>query len=198
MDMRQKLKDYLGEKRYNHSVGVEETAAALAKMLGADENKARTAGLMHDVTKEFEPEIQKTMLKDGGIVLNEAEKSSHKLLHAMTAPMVLEKDFEISDGEILSAVRYHTTGRKDMSVLEKIIYMADFIEPNRDFEGVDELRSLAFRDFDAALILALEMTIEEVKEKGAILHPDTAEALKFLVGEGKKDGKEVQTGRRKV
>ena len=197
MDMGEKLKQYLGQKRYVHSLGVEKTAVKLAKMLRADEGKARIAGLLHDVTKEFDPEQQKRMLSDSGVALNEAEKSSHKLLHAMTGPIVLKKDFGISDKEILDAVRYHTTGRKDMSQLEKILYMADFIEPSRDFEGVDELRALTWNNFDAALKRALQMTIDEVNEKGALLHPDTIAALDFL-GVGERDGEKNEAGRRTV
>lgn len=169
----------LSDKRYKHSVGVAETAARLAKRYGEDENDAKLAGILHDITKEFDDKKQLDIIKTYRIKLDDVEKNAPKLYHAITAPLVLQKCMTIPP-HISGAIRYHTTGRANMSLLEKILYIADYIEPNRDFDGVEEVRALAFENLDAALKLALVMSVEEVEGKGGTVHKDTLEAIEFL------------------
>lgn len=185
----------LSKKRFDHSVGVEGAAVELARRYGADEKKAALAGLLHDVTKELSTDEQMKIINKNGIILDETQRLSPKLLHAITAPIVIKEDFSIDDDEILSAVRYHTTGKRDMSLLEKIIYIADLIEPGRGFEGVQMLRAEAGSDLDGALALALKTSAKKVLKKGAIIHRDSIKALDFLEKEKGRNGKKSKIER---
>lgn len=169
----------LSEKRYKHSLGVAEIAEKLARKYGEDEKTARMAGILHDVTKELSEKEQAELIKKYKIKLDDVEKNEPKLHHAITAPVYLKNCIRLPDN-VVNAIRYHTTGRANMSLLEKIIYLADYIEPSRNFEGVEELRELAFNDINEALRRALEMSVEEVKRNGKTVHKNTIEAIEFL------------------
>ena len=171
----------LSARRFKHSASVADTAAALAEKYGGDADEARLAGILHDITKELSPEEHMKLVRKYNITLDEDEKAAPKLWHAITAPPLLKERFGVSDA-IASAVRYHTTGRADMSLLEKIIYLADYMEPSRDFDGVEKLRRLTFENLDDALRLALRMSVEEVKRSGKKVHKNTLEALMYMEG----------------
>lgn len=166
--------------RVAHVRGTEEQAVKLAGRWGVPEHPAAEAAILHDITKRLSTEEQLILCERYGIINESGEISNPKLLHAKTGAALSRELFGVSD-EVFDAIRWHTTGRADMSPLEKIIYMADYIEPTRDFEGLEELRRLAYADLDEAMILALGMTLREVRDKGAVPHKDTKEALDYLL-----------------
>lgn len=172
---------FLKRRRIPHVLGTEQEAIRLAERYGADVEKARRAALLHDCTKKLEMEGQLALCRQYGIELDELEQKALKLLHAKTGAAVARDVFGVDD-EIYSAIRWHTTGRANMTLLEKIIYLADYIEPSRDFPGVDRLRSVCYEDLDQGLLTGLEMTIEEMREMGNPVHHATLEARDALKG----------------
>ena len=165
--------------RVNHVLGCRDTALQLAKHWGADETDAARAGLLHDITKALNGQQQLTLCDAYGIVLDDFSRQNTKVLHALTGALVAKRIFGENDA-VVSAIHSHTTGKANMNLLEKIIYVADYMEPNRDFPGVEELRRLAFSDIDAALKLGLEMTLEMLKKQGSTVSPGSQEALRWL------------------
>ena len=181
-----KIKNYLqgmlSPKRYQHSLGVAETAARLARHYGADEEKAYLAGLVLDCGKEVEPEDAAGILKERyGITADAMSLKMPRLLHGPLGACMAQSEFDIYDPEVLDAIRYHTTGKANMSLLSKIVYIADYIEPGRDFEGVDQLRELTCRDMDAAIIQGIDFTICDLVEQGKTIHPDTVHCRNDLL-----------------
>ena len=172
---------YLKHKRIPHVLGTEQEAVRLAERYGADVEKARVAALLHDCTKKLSMEEQLALCEKYGIQLDELEQKTLKLLHSKTGAAVARDMFGVDD-EIYSAIWYHTTGHADMSKLEKIIYLADYIEPSRDFPGVDGLRNVCYEDLDKGLLKGLEMTIEEMTAMGNPVHRATIEARDALKG----------------
>lgn len=167
------------EKRVPHVMGVEEEAARLARRWGADEGLARRAGILHDCTKYLELPEQLALCGQYGVELDRLEQRAVKLLHAKTGACIARAVFGEPE-EVYQAIFWHTTAKADMSLLEKIIYIADYIEPNRDFDGVERLRALAYRDLDGALLLGVETTIQEMEERGLPIHSRTLEAQTWL------------------
>lgn len=180
-DLRCVALSMLDPRRIPHVLGTEETAAALALRWGADEESARRAALLHDCTKKFDKELQMALCRQYGIELDAAERREGKLLHAITGAAVAYADFGVS-GEVRDAIRWHTTGKADMTLLEKIIYLADYIEPTRDFCDLTELRRLAFEDLDGALLLGFTMAVEDLAKKGMPVHPNSVLARDYLKG----------------
>lgn len=172
----QKLKGMVDEERYVHSLGVRDCAVMLAERYGADVNKARLAGLLHDCAKGLPKQEMLSKAVEAGIELGPEEFHNEALLHGAAGAIVAGRVFGIKDPEILSAIECHTTGKRDMTLLEKIIYLADYIEPNRDFPGVEDLRQAAMDDLDRAVLLALRRTIKYVLDTDRFLHPRTVEA----------------------
>ena len=173
------VKGLLKENRVAHVLGCRDTAVELAKRWGADETDAARAALLHDITKALDGPLQLTLCKEYGILLGAFSKQNPKTLHALTGSLVAQRIFGENDA-VVSAIRHHTTGKADMNLLQKIIYVADYMEPNRDFPGVEKLRQLAFTDIDAALRLGLEMTINMLKEQGREISPESMDALMWL------------------
>lgn len=180
-DLRCVALSMLDPRRIPHVLGTEETAAALALRWGADEESARRAALLHDCTKKFDKELQLALCRQYGIEPDAAERREGKLLHAITGAAVAYADFGVS-GEVRDAIRWHTTGKADMTLLEKIIYLADYIEPTRDFCDLTELRRLAFEDLDGALLLGFTMAVEDLAKKGMPVHPNSVLARDYLKG----------------
>ncbi|MGI6586000.1 MAG: bis(5'-nucleosyl)-tetraphosphatase (symmetrical) YqeK [Lutisporaceae bacterium] len=171
------IMEYLGNNistsRYMHSINVSRTAKKLAELYGGDPAKAEIAGLVHDCARDIEKPLQLKYLKEEGIEADELTLGTVELLHGPAAIYICRRIFGIEDEDILSAVRYHTTGKENMSLLEKIIYLSDYIEPARSFPGVGELRELAFKSLDKALILVFNSSIRYILSKNGFIHIDT-------------------------
>ena len=172
---------FLKPKRMPHVLGTEQEAIRLAERYGADVEKARVAALLHDCTKKLNMEEQLALCSHYGIALDELEQKALKLLHAKTGAALARDVFGV-DEEIYHAIWWHTTGRAGMTLLEKVIYLADYIEPSRNFPGVDRLRSVCYEDLDKGLLLGLEMTVQEMQEMGNPVHRATLEARDALKG----------------
>lgn len=173
-DIRAVLKNKLSEKRYEHTLGVEYTAAALAMRYGADMNKARTAGLLHDCAKYFPGEKLLAKCKKHRLPVSKYERDYPELLHAKVGAYLAESKYGVKDEEILSAITWHTTGRPEMTLLDKIIYVADYMEPNRDkAPDLAEIRALAFQDLDECLTTILSHTLDYLTKKGSVIDPTT-------------------------
>ncbi len=167
-DIRERLSGF----RYKHSLGVAESAKYLAEKYGYDTEKAYTAGLSHDVLKELSAEEFLEFFESENISLTDVEKSAKKLWHAMAGARYLQKEYGL-DNEIIEAVRYHTTGREKMTLGEKILFVADFISSDRDYNGVEDMRERAEISLEKAMEEGLRFTIEELAAKGLPIHPDT-------------------------
>ena len=158
-------------------------AVRLAERYGADVTKARVAALLHDCTKKLDMAEQLALCERYRIPLDELERKALKLLHSKTGAAIARDVFAVDD-EVYNAILYHTTGKPDMTLLEKIIYLADYIEPTRDFPGVEELRRTVYEDLDRGLLLGLTMTIQEMEELGNPVHHMTRDARDYLMKRG--------------
>ena len=165
-------------KRIAHVRGTEETAAQLARRWGADEEKLRRAAILHDCTKYLSLAEHLALCDQYGVALDSMERVTEKLLHAKTGAILARYRFG-QDDEVYDAIFYHTTGRADMSLAGKILYIADYIEPNRDFPEVEQMRALAFQDLDQTVALGARLAIQEMEERGRMVHPNTLEAYDF-------------------
>ena len=176
--LRAQVRPYLKPKRVAHVEGVEATAVKLAERWGEDAHTAAEAGILHDITKSFPAEKQLKLCEKYGIMLSIAERETPALLHALTGAELARELFGVSDA-VYGAIRWHTTGKPDMSLLEKILYLADYVEPTRDFDGVKKLRKLCFEDLDRAMALGLRMSLEEIRARGAVPFRDTVDACAY-------------------
>lgn len=171
------LREKLTEKRFIHSLNVADSSKELAKIYGYDEEIAYTAGLIHDCCKDTPAGLQLSYLLENSAELTEIEISTPKLYHAMCGSIYIKKEFGIQNEDIINAVRYHTTGRKNMSLLEKIVFIADFISAERDYDGVEIMREKAGRSLDEAIVEGLGFTIKDLIDRGErFVHPDTIDA----------------------
>ena len=173
----------LNPNRVAHTLGCWDTAIAMARHWGADETDAARAGILHDVTKALDGPLQLTLCEAYGKMLSDFSRKYPKTLHALTGSLVAERVFG-ENSKVVEAIASHTTGKADMTTLQKIIYVADYMEPCRDFPGVEQLRHLAFTDLDAALKLGLEMTLEHLARQGSEVSPESRDALRFLNRKG--------------
>ena len=164
-----------------HVLGTEQEAVRLAERYGADVTKARIAALLHDCTKKLDMDEQLALCKKYHIPLDELERKALKLLHSKTGAAIARDVFAVDD-DVYNAILYHTTGKPDMTLLEKIIYLADYIEPSRDFPGVNDLRACVYENLDRGMLMGLEMTIDEMTEMGNPVHHATMEARDWLKG----------------
>lgn len=171
--MREKLKAALPEKRYIHSLGVCEEAVRLAKIYGADEDKAYTAGLLHDCAKGMSTEEQLKMCDALGVELDPVSKLCPPIIHGPLGAALAEREYGICDGEILDAIRWHTIGKAGMTTLEKVIYVADITEKNRDFDGVEAVRAAAKISLDEAVLVSIEGQLSDMRRR--IMHPNILE-----------------------
>lgn len=175
------IKPFLSQKRYYHSLCVRDAAVHLAKKYEVNEEKAEIAGILHDIMKDVPPDEQLKMMMRYDIILTDVERSAQKLWHAMLGEAYLEKELKITDAEILNAVRYHTTGRANMTLLDKIIFIADFISADRDYDGVEELRKAAEVSLEEAIIEGMVYTIQDLAKDCRAIHPDTIAAYNEAV-----------------
>ena len=159
------VKEKMSKKRFIHSLNVSQVAKKLAQAYRADEKKAEIAGLLHDITKEMPEDEQLKLFDSEGIVLDDVERSTTKLWHSISGEIYVKKYLNIQDADILNAIRYHTTARSNMSLLEKIIVMSDFISEDRQYDNVEYMRSLAFENLDKAIIYGLKIQMEFLFEQ---------------------------------
>lgn len=160
--------------RFEHTVGVMYTAAALAMRYGADMEQAMMAGLLHDCAKSYSSEKKISLCNAYGLSISDAEAKNPGLLHAKLGAYMAEHTYEIADQEIIDAIAYHTTGRPDMTLLDKIIYIADYIEPNRNqAPNLESLRQQAFIDIDACLYAILKASLEYLQTRSEVIDPMT-------------------------
>ena len=169
----------LNPNRVRHVLGCRDTAVELARRWGADENDAARAGMLHDITKALDGPLQLTVCQEYGKILDAFSRKYPKTLHALTGSLVAERIFG-ENPQVVEAIRNHTTGRAEMGLLETIIYVADYMEPNRDFPGVEKLRELAFTDIYAALKLGLRMTLDHLARQGSEVSPETQQTIAWL------------------
>ncbi len=167
--IRQRLSDY----RFHHSLCVAEEAKRLAQKYGADPDKAYTAGILHDIMKDTAKDAQKQILADYGVTLDEVEQEAPMLWHARSGEVFLRHILGVTDEDILSAVRYHTTGRAGMSLLEQVVFTADFTSADRNYPDVDVMRALADKSLTEAIRYGVEYTIGDLQKQNRAVHPDT-------------------------
>ena len=178
-ELEKEVVSLLNPNRVAHVLGCRDCAIELARLYGENEVDAARAGLLHDITKAIDGPLQLTLCAEYGIVLDTFSRAFPKTLHALTGSLVAGRIFGENEN-VVSAICHHTTGRANMTLLEKIIYIADYVERNRNFPGVEEMRALAYRDLDAAVLMGLESAVAHVKRQGQDLAPATLEALAFL------------------
>ncbi len=159
------LRSRLRETRFQHSLNVADAAVMLAKKFGADEDKAYLAGLLHDITKNESDENQLQIMESGGIILSKTQRSNPKLWHAMSGMVYLRDTLGITDEDVLGAVRWHTTGKAGMTLLEKVVFIADYISAERDYPDADVMRRLSETSLDAAALYALKFSLRHLSEK---------------------------------
>lgn len=175
------LKENLKPSRYGHTLGVVKTAIKLAEIYNVDKKKAEIAALSHDIAKNIDFNEMKNIIKEENIILSIDEENTKELWHAIIAPVLGRKIFNIEDEEILNAMRWHTTGKEDMTTLEKIIYLADLIEPSRNFDGVEEIRKIALENLDSAMIKAITHTTIYLLNNNCAVDINTVKARNYLL-----------------
>lgn len=173
--------DLLKPNRVAHVLGCRDTAVLLAQKWGADEADAARAGLLHDITKALSAPLQLALCRSYGVHLSNFASQNPKTLHALTGSLVAQRIFGENEA-VVQAIASHTTGKPYMNTLEKIIYVADYMEPNRNFDGVEQLRRLAFSDLNGALQLGLEMTLTMLRQQGREISPESKQTLAWLKG----------------
>lgn len=177
----EEIKKRLNPDRLYHSLNVADEAKKLAKHYGADEQKAFTAGLLHDILKNTPDSELLQYFERNGIMLTETERASRKTWHAMAGADFLRRELHVTDEDILSAVRWHTTGRAGMTLLDKVLFIADFISADRDYPGVDRMREKAYVSLEDAMLEGLQFTINELVENAWPVHEDSIRAYNELV-----------------
>lgn len=182
-DLRKKMKKILTKERYDHSLGVMYTAGSLAMAHGEDVDTAMTAGILHDCAKCYPDDELISMCKKLDVELTDVEKENHSLIHAKLGAVLARELYGVKSDEICEAIRWHTTGTCDMTLLDKIIYAADYIEPNRTgLPGLDGIRRICFRDLDRAIFLIMDSGISHLKGKAKVIDPTTEEAYDYFRG----------------
>jgi predicted HD superfamily hydrolase involved in NAD metabolism len=181
LNLMERIKSELSEERYLHSIGAMESAAELALKNGVDVHKVRIAALLHDCAKELPLCDMLNKAHKYKVAIDDVSMRETVLIHGPLGAKIVEHEYCISDQEILDAIECHTTGKKNMTKLDKIIYISDYIEPYRDFDGVEELRRMAMEDLDAALRFALDFTISDLLDTGRLIHPRTLEARNYML-----------------
>lgn len=183
-DIELKLSEILPERRKQHSLNVASCAVRLSEIYNCDKEKAYLAGMVHDCAKYFDNEQVNYFVEKYNIALDDIEENNIALSHSLIGSYVIQDYFDIQDENIINAVKYHTTGRENMTLLEKVIYMADLIEEGRKFPRVDELRELTYNGkLDEALLLSFNNTIKFVMDNNQLIHPRTVSARNYILRE---------------
>lgn len=177
------LIENIGFKRYYHSLNVMEEARQLSLKYNSSIEKASVAGLLHDCGKYEDKSKLIKKAYEFGIIKKGEQIANPELIHGHIGAELAKREYHLKDQDILDAIKYHTTGKSNMTLLQKIIYIADYIEPSRDFYGIDEIRDLAYEDLDKALLKAMDNTIKHIIDKGYYIHHDTISARNYLLNE---------------
>ena len=173
----QEVKRHLTDKRFFHSQCVAAEAARLAQRYGADVEKARLAGILHDIMKDTAPQEQLKILQDSGIILTKTQSRNRKLWHSLSGAAYLRDKLGVADEEILSAVRCHTSGKGDMTLLEKVLFVADYISADRDYPGVEDMRLAADRSLEEAMVEGIRFTVNELMEQRLPVAAESIQAV---------------------
>lgn len=184
LDLDKVIKKRLPANRYYHSVAVARSAVGLAHHYGQDSQVAEVAGMLHDYARDLDTQKLVAIAKEQQLITHPVEYLIPVVLHAPVGAFLVARDLAIKDKRVLRAIRYHTVGAADMTDLEKIVFLADLVEPSRRFPGVEDLRQMVWEDLNKAMLLALDCTIMYVLTKGQPLHPHTVEARNALLGVG--------------
>ena len=177
------IKENLSAYRFHHSMCVADKARELAKKYGVDEEKAYVAGILHDITKEMPDDEQIRLIEENGHSLTDFEKGNHRIFHQMSGEAYVKNELNISDKDILSGIRYHTTGRANMTLFEMIIYLADFTSADRNYPDVDIMREKTDKNLLEGMLYSLKYTICDVVSHERILHPDTLSCYNYVINE---------------
>jgi predicted HD superfamily hydrolase involved in NAD metabolism len=195
---RKMMKKKLDPMRYEHSLSVSYTCMALAMKYGYDLKKAEIAGILHDCAKHFTDEELVARCQKHGVKLTEEELMAPAVIHAKYGAWLAQNKYGIDDEEILSAIACHTTGKPEMSMLDKIVYIADYIEPRRDkASNLPEMRELAFKDLDKTMYAILKSTLDYLEAKGATVDPMTQQAYDYFKKNRKKPGRKKAVDKEK-
>lgn len=179
--LREIVKERVTEKRYIHTLGVEEKAVELAKKYGVNEEKARVAAILHDIAKSVEVgKLEKVCRKYFADELTEEDIKITEILHGFVGYIIVKEELKIEDKEILEAIKYHTIGKKGLSKLSRIIYIADGIEKNRDYPNVKKIREIVDKDLDEGIIYEIDKKIEYLESIGGKIHRNTLEMRDWL------------------
>lgn len=184
----EELKKHLQPARLYHSINVAEEAKKLALHYGADPEKAYTAGLLHDIMKNTPDDVLLNFFRENGIILTRTEQVSRKTWHAIAGEAYCRLVLSVTDSEILSAIRWHTTARAGMSLLDKVLFIADFISADRDYSGVERMREKAYISLESAMLEGLQFTLAELIENGWAVHEDSLAAYNELAIDAAKKG----------
>lgn len=188
------LRQKLSPKRYEHSIAVMERAVELAKRYGVDAEKAKLAGLLHDVMKDEEKINLLQFIGNSDILLSVAEKNGPPLWHAIGGFLYARDVLKIEDADVLNAIRYHTTGRANMSPLEQVVYLADLTSVDRDYPDVEETRKRSEQSLHIGMLYSMNFLICDLVNKGKMLHQDTVDCYNELIErELNKNGKETES-----
>lgn len=175
------LRPRMSERRLIHSINVAKEACRLAQMYGADPEKAQLAGILHDITKETPFDEQLQIINSFGIILSDVQLSSPKLWHGISGSVYINRELEIYDKDVLNAVRYHTTGRKGMSLLEKVIFVADFTGAERDYNGVEIMREKSNRSLEEAIMFGVSFSISDLLSRSMTIDENTVSLYNEIV-----------------
>ncbi len=188
-EYRSLIRTRMGERRYIHSVNVAKAAVKLAEIYGADVEKAEIAGILHDSCKEIPKDEMLQIILSGGIILDAVEKGTSKLWHSIAGSVYARNTLGIKDEDILNAIMYHTTGRAGMSLLEKIIFVADFIGDERDYNGVEIMRDKAYNhSLEDAMLFGLQFTITDLAKRNLTIHSNAINCYNDIITTLKEKG----------
>ncbi|MDO5715834.1 MAG: bis(5'-nucleosyl)-tetraphosphatase (symmetrical) YqeK [Tissierellia bacterium] len=179
--IRQKIEARIGKKRMEHTYRVMETAEKLATIYNVDVEKVKTAAFLHDCAKMKDRKDLIRAANHYDMLLTKEMKKAPQIIHAYLGALIAEREYHIKDEDILNGIQYHTTGRENMSDLEKIIFLADYMEPKRNFPGVEKARELAEKDLNEAMLYALTQTIHHLLDSNEVIALDTIKARNYLL-----------------
>ncbi|MGL5053388.1 MAG: bis(5'-nucleosyl)-tetraphosphatase (symmetrical) YqeK [Cetobacterium sp.] len=179
--LKDELKLVVSKKRYDHSIRVLKTALHLGEIYNVDLNKLAIASLLHDYAKEMPKQELIKISKDNFIIESKDYLDNSEILHSYASAYIAKNTFKVEDSEVLNAIKYHTTGRQNMKLIEKIVYLADAIEPKRDYPYVEKIRDLALVNLDKAILLEVNKKIEYLLKENYVIHIDSIEMRNWLL-----------------